>query len=199
MHTIYEIKIELEGMEPEIWRKIQLPGIVKLHKLHEVIQIAMGWTNSHLHMFRKDNKEYMDPELDDEGYSINERRIKLEQMLTIPGDTFIYEYDFGDSWIHKISLVKILESDIPMKRAVCIGGKNACPPEDVGGIGGYAYFLDAIEDTEHEEHHEYLEWIGGKFDSRKFSLKECNKFLQMINLTRKQYLYFIMLKRFRWL
>jgi len=196
IHRIYEIKIELEEIEPEIWRKIKLPANVKLHKAHEIFQIAMGWTNSHLHQLIKGKKIYMDPELDDLGDTINEKKYKLEQMLKKPKDKLQYEYDFGDGWLHKITLNKISELDKPIKHAICTGGKRACPPEDVGGISGYMDLLDALSDPEHEEHEEYIEWVGIDFDSEKFDIKECNKYLKMLNLTRKQDLYPIMVKRF---
>jgi len=90
------------------------------------------------------------------------------------GFKFRYEYDFGDSWWHELSVEKILPAEKGMHYPVCVAGKNACPPEDVGGMGGYANFLEAMVDPEHREHDEYLQWIGGEFDSEHFDLDEVN-------------------------
>ena len=88
---------------------------------------------------------------------------------------FIYEYDFGDSWQHEIVLEKTLEPEPGITYPRCIEGERACPPEDVGGIWGYAEFLDAISDPNHEDHDERVEWVGGEFDPEKFSVDKVNK------------------------
>ena len=88
---------------------------------------------------------------------------------------FIYDYDFGDSWQHEILLERILEPEPNVAYPRCIKGARACPPEDVGGIWGYAKFLEAISDPNHADHDEMVEWVGGEFDPEKFSVDEVNK------------------------
>lgn len=195
-NAIYELRIELEYLEPPIWREVEVPADIKLDKLHEVIQLAMGWTNSHLHHFEKNNIYYMDPELDDEGDSENEKTVNLSDLLIKSNDVLNYEYDFGDSWQHKITLTKIRQNE-NAKKAICLDGKRACPPEDVGGIGGYEIFLESIIDPDHEEHEENLEWAGGEFNSEKFDVDACNKFLRKLNISgKKSNLYDILSSKF---
>jgi hypothetical protein len=92
----------------------------------------------------------------------------------------IYEYDFGDGWEHEILLEKVFQPDPGVRYPRLIGGARACPPEDCGGTGGYANFLEAISDPEHEEHDEYLDWIGGEFDPEKFDAAEFESELKNI-------------------
>lgn len=90
----------------------------------------------------------------------------------------IYTYDFGDNWEHEVLLEKIHPFEHGMALPICIKGKRACPPEDIGGAGGYAQFLDAVSDPAHPEHDEMLDWGGGDFDAEHFNLDEVNGFLQ---------------------
>lgn len=174
--TVYQLKVMLIGSEPPIWRRILVGDTTTLYRLHTILQIVMGWTDSHLHMFTINEQIYGDPEDDEHGDlgTKNEARYKLNQFVGDEGFKFRYEYDFGDGWLHELSVEKILPAEKGVRYPVCIAGKNACPPEDVGGIGGYAYFLAAIANPEHREHHSYLEWIGGKFDPQRFDLDKVN-------------------------
>ncbi|HET91351.1 MAG TPA: plasmid pRiA4b ORF-3 family protein [Chloroflexi bacterium] len=175
--TIYQIKITLKGSKPPIWRRVLVHSDVTLEKLHYIIQDAMGWTNSHLHQFIVGGTYYgeshPDYGLDD---MIDERRMRLEEIAS-EGDKFIYEYDFGDSWEHVVLVEKVLEPETGQRYPVCIKGKRACPPEDVGGVWGYEEFLETIRDPDHPDHEEYLEWVGDDFDPEAFDLEETNDLL----------------------
>jgi hypothetical protein len=174
----YQIKIGLMDAKPPIWRRVLIADSVPLPTLHEVIQTVMGWDNYHLHQFRAGGIYYgtPDPEFDMADIR-DESRYRLNQLLKQEKDSLIYEYDFGDSWEHKITLEKVLPFDPADTLPRCIKGKGACPPEDVGGIFGYYGFLDAVRDTAHPEHQEMLEWIGGEFDPDDFDLEEVNALL----------------------
>jgi len=111
----------------------------------------------------------------------DERKVYLQDIISNPKDNFIYEYDLGDGWEHKIVLEKILPSDFS-ESPVAIKGKKACPPEDCGGIWGYSDFLDAIQDPKHEEHESMLEWVGGEFDPDEFDMNVINKKLKGMKL-----------------
>jgi len=146
-----------------------VPGGVKLAKLHDMFQAAMGWTNSHLHSFIIGEQlygmqadDYPDEELDEQEYTVVE---------VLRGDVqrFTYDYDFGDDWEQAV-VEDSTWSPLTLKHAVCIDGENACPPEDVGGVGGYAQFLDALADPTHEEHESSLVWVGYQFDPAAFRL-----------------------------
>jgi len=106
--------------------------------------------------------------------------MRLDQVVLQEQKKFIYEYDFGDSWYHKILIEKILLLDTKKNYPVCIKGKRACPPEDCGGESGYYYFLEAIQDPDHPEHEEMLEWEGGSFDPEAFDIDGVNRILKTI-------------------
>jgi len=110
----------------------------------------------------------------------DEQEVTLGHVAPGEGSKFRYEYDFGDSWLHRVQVEKVLPPELDWDYPVCIKGRRACPPEDVGGIWGYYHFLEAIQDPEHEEHEEYLEWVGGEFDPEAFDLEETNRALAAI-------------------
>ena len=176
---IYQLKITLRDSKPPIWRRVLVPGKFSLYKLHEVIQVAMGWMGGHLHMFIINGEFYSIPSPDDFEPMINERRHTLHEIAGLTRK-FVYEYDFGDSWDHEIVIEKDVSPEAGVKYPVCIKGKRACPPEDIGGVWGYEEFLQAIKDTDHAEHENYLEWIGDDFDAEEFDLDSINEILRRL-------------------
>jgi len=179
---IYQIKITLQGCKPPIWRRIKVRGDTPLNKLHDIIQIVMGWTNSHLHQFIVGEAYFGVPDLyyDDDLPMSDETRFKLSRITTNEGSAFTYEYDFGDSWQHELLVEEIMPPGEGVKYPVCVAGERACPPEDVGSIWGYEEFLEAIQDPDHPEHKDYLEWIGGEFDPEAFDLEGVNTALRRL-------------------
>jgi Plasmid pRiA4b ORF-3-like protein len=175
---IYQLKITLDGSKPPIWRRVEVADTVTLAKLHLIIQAAMGWTDSHLHMFTVGGATYGVPDRDDEMEIRDERKIALNRLLSVPKQKLIYEYDFGDSWTHQVLLEQVVELEPGAAYPRCTAGKRACPPEDCGGVWGYASFLEAIADPAHPEHDEMLEWVGGAFDPARFALAEANAALR---------------------
>ena len=183
--TICRLKLTLRGSRPPIWRRIEVHSDITLCQLHDVIQLAMGWTNSHLHQFRRGSTCYgpANPDLDIQEQ--NERRVRLSGVLRKPKDRMVYEYDFGDGWEHEVVLERSTTGlpDAPQVRV--IGGKGACPPEDVGGLGGDYGFLEAIKDPAHPEHDDMLEWCGGGFDPDAFDFAGVNKHFRARTRRRK--------------
>lgn len=174
----YQLKILLQDSKPPIWRRVLVENDVPLSTLHVIIQIAMGWADSHLHQFVVAGKFYGVPDPDiDFAEILDESDYGLDHLLKKERSSILYEYDFGDGWMHKVTLEKILSSDPEAVRPVCIKAKGACPPEDVGGIWGYYGFLEALEDSDHPEHEEYMEWIGEGFDPDAYDIKEANELL----------------------
>ena len=177
---LYQFKIALVGFKPLIWRRIQVKDCT-LDKLHEHIQTAMGWTNSHLHHFDIKGKFYGDPELLDDGFEDFECGDSTMLVLsgTLPKTNkrfaFKYEYDFGDCWEHEVLFEGSPPVDPKAKYPLCLEGERACPPEDCGGVGGYFDFLEAIANPKHEEHENMLEWIGGSFNPEAFDAKKTTK------------------------
>jgi len=171
--------IQLNDVNPVIWRRLLVPGSVRLAKLADMLIAAMGWQNSHLHAFRIGDARYgMHTDDWPEG-EIDEKTVTVLQAL---GDEqrFVLDYDFGDSWEHDVVIEDLGRSHLNLAYAVCLDGANACPPEDVGGSGGYESFLTAITDPDHEEHESFLEWVGGSFDPTNFCLADVNARLQRV-------------------
>ncbi|HWE30664.1 MAG TPA: plasmid pRiA4b ORF-3 family protein [Polyangia bacterium] len=173
--TIYQLKVTLKHIRPQIWRRLYVSSDTKLDELHLVLQDALGWNNSHLHQFRvgerligikEDDDAFLD-ELEDE------TRIKLSQ-IAVEKSRFVYEYDFGDDWDHEIVVETVLAAVDGVRYPVCTAGKRACPPDDCGGPGGYHRLLAALADAEHKEHDRMLEWVGGPFDPEAFDLEDTN-------------------------
>ncbi|MCG2735815.1 MAG: plasmid pRiA4b ORF-3 family protein [Candidatus Methanoperedenaceae archaeon] len=175
---VYQFKITLQSTKPPIWRRIQIPETYTFWDLHVAIQDVMGWSDYHLHEF-----EIMNPST---GLEVNiglpddefGRKVlvgwnqKMADYFSIENPRADYVYDFGDYWEHRIQLEKILPREKNVDYPICIKGKRACPPEDVGGIGGYEDFLEIIKNPDHEEHDEMLEWAGGEFDPEQFDCEE---------------------------
>ena len=175
---VYQFKVSLNGSKPLIWRRILVPAKYRFWDLHVAIQDAMGWTDYHLHSFLMknpktgENVEIGIPELDDLSEILltgfNE---KIANYFSLENSKAMYEYDFGDSWIHTVKLEKILPATAGEKYPKCIAGKMACPPEDCGGIFGYYRLLEILGNPKHEEHEEMVQWLGN-YDPVYFSAEE---------------------------
>jgi hypothetical protein len=177
--SIYQLKVTLRDSHPAIWRRIQVPDTILLPHLHGVLQLAMGWTNSHLHSFQVGKRIFAEPSPDDAFRIIDYRSVRLNQIAPAVADSLVYLYDFGDSWEHDIVVEEILPAKKEMRHLRCLDGQRACPPEDVGGVWGYADFVKAIRNSRHPEHAEMLEWVGGAFDPDKFDLPGVNGMLHI--------------------
>lgn len=179
-HAVFQLKITLLGATLAIWRRIQVTDCT-LDKLHEHIQTSMGWTNSHLNQFRIGEQLYGDPMLMEEDFEERDYRNSTTTMLSdiVPKSgkrfRFVYEYDFGDGWEHEVLLEGCPGAEQGRKYPICLEGARACPPEDVGGVWGYADFLEAIGNKKHERHRELLDWVGGRFDPEEFDAATATK------------------------
>jgi len=183
-HEIYEFEITLLEIKPRIWRRFAVWNNDSLMVLHDIIQMVMGWKDCHLHEFSIGDWTYAsrDPDFDDldERETRDERKSYLRDVLGGEGFRFRYRYDMGDNWQHGLEVMKVHTPEKDVRYPVCLAGERACPPEDVGGIWGYANMLEAVADPKHEEHEQYVEWIGGSFDPGAFDLKEVNQMLRGI-------------------
>lgn len=180
---VYQLRIELLFIEPVIWRTIFVPETLTLPKLDRVVQAAMGWTNSHLHAWRIDGRRYgvPDPEWNMPGELLDERKFTVGSVLGDHIDEFVYDYDFGDGWEHRVVVEKRLLAD-PERNTwpMCIAGANACPPEDVGGPPGYLDFVQAMRDPMHQDHLQMWRWNRGPFDPASFSLNDANRAIRKL-------------------
>jgi hypothetical protein len=169
----FQLKVTLKNTKPPIWRRILVTPEIKLDKLHDVLQIVMGWDNSHLHQFETPLGYIADPTFGLEEAE-SSRKTTLQSVLSGPRSHIRYEYDFGDGWDHQILLEKVVELDDPVL-ALCLGGARACPPEDCGGPWGYANLLEILKDPKHPEREEMSEWIDDEFDAEAFDVEAVNR------------------------
>jgi hypothetical protein len=172
MTMIYQLKVSLRYTSPPIWRRLQLRSDTTLRDLHYILQVAMGWENYHLYQFMSHGAFYVDfdifRELGLDENMINAAETKLDSLLVVVKDSILYEYDFGDGWLHDIVLEKELETQDGGPFPRCIAGKRAAPPEDVGGPPGYDEFLRIMGDDTHPEHEFMREWLGRDFNPEDF-------------------------------
>lgn len=174
---LYQLKATLRGVSPPIWRRVQVWEHYTLDQLHRVLQVAMGWENYHLYEFRVGGSVYRDPHPENEAEILNARRTRICNVLSGIGAELEYLYDFGDSWRHDLVLEAILDPSQGALYPRCAGGQRSCPPEDVGGIGGYQDYLRAMADPSHEQHEDMMAWRG-PFDTEAFSIEKVNKLLE---------------------
>ncbi|MBC8003882.1 MAG: plasmid pRiA4b ORF-3 family protein [Verrucomicrobia bacterium] len=182
----YQFKIQLKNItKPPVWRRVVVSEKITFHDLHVVIQTVFGWDDYHLYQFSPSgygsNPVIAIPsEGDWEKPEMNAAKTKLNKVFTREKQTFNYIYDFGDDWVHHITLEKILPGDV--KTPACVAGKGACPPEDCGGPWGYEDLKAILADPNHEEHAEMKEWLGmeedEQWDADEFDVEETNGALQ---------------------
>ncbi len=183
-NDIYRLKVTLRDTRPPIWRRLLVPAGLTLDVLHDVLQLAMGWDESHMHEFRIGQKRFGKSDPSDRLMGLdpigNERTTYLFMVLGKVGAKAIYTYDFGDGWEHAIVVEKVLRPEPGVDYPLCLGGKLQGPPEDCGGVPGYYNLLEAIQDPAHPEHEELLGWVGGEYDPDTFSVEEINRNLAPI-------------------
>lgn len=176
----FKVRLDLVGARQPVWRRLELAGDVTLPRLHDVIQAAMGWHDSHLHRFRTGSDQWSPHfstsfDIDEGDDGVLEDSVRLDQLVSTEGDAVWYEYDFGDGWDHKLVVEKVL--DAPPATARCTDGRLSCPPEDCSGIGGYedlatwvrsgyddALLPDGFEDAAHGRDWLPLHWHPDHFD-----------------------------------
>lgn len=156
LRRTYQLRVEMVGIEPPIWRQVLTGAHTTLAELHHILQIVMGWSNMHLHQFVHRGVHYgvVDPAFP--GAFVDESLVKIQDLLRVPGESFLYEYDFGDAWEHRVFLERILPFEPANPVPQCINGKRACPLEDSGGP---------------------MAWLGQEFDPDPFDLDWVNMIL----------------------
>ncbi len=163
---VYQFKIELLGIEPLIWRRVEVPSTYSFWDFHVAIQDAMGWLDYHLHSFSLLPPRKRKPVLigiPDDEYDDNMLpgwEVPLTQYFKQPGDEAVYDYDYGDGWQHRIVLEAIALQKEGIKYPNCSDGQRACPPEDCGGIPGYYHLIDILSDRAHEDYEAMVDWLS---------------------------------------
>ena len=178
---VLELKISLVESKPPIWRRVIVPEFLTLADLHRVIQIVMGWENSHLHEFEVSGGRYTEFEEDIQSGAGDSTAVTLRSLkLNREGRTFLYNYDFGDDWLHEIVVESSRPADDSVKFPVCVTGRRACPPEDSGGVHRYAYLLEAVSDPANPDHQELSAWLDPNFDPEAFDADRVNQDLRRL-------------------
>lgn len=164
------LRIELDDIEPLIWRRVAVRTSTSLNGLHRIIQAAMGWLDYHLWEFDVDGVVYGVPDPDfDWGREIKPAtRIKVGALVDRGVEAFGYTYDMGDNWRHQVIIEGVEMAEDGALYPAFLGGARRCPPEDCGSVPGYYEFLDAIAAPDIGKgsckKREALTWYGGPYD-----------------------------------
>jgi hypothetical protein len=173
---LYLLHLRLAEIEPAIWRRVMVPGPRTLHGLHEVIQIAMGWETYHLYQFEIQGTRYEDPNPDDRDPTIpDSRAFTLDQLALVQGSRFQYRYDFGDDWLHEVTVEGAVPLPAGFLLPLCLGGARAGPPEDCGGVFGYDELVSVLVRPKSARAREIQQWLGRVFDPEEVDLGAINK------------------------
>lgn len=181
--NVYQLKITLLDIKPKIFRVVLVPADITLRNLHKVIQKIMCWENCHLYQFVKGDTSYA-PQSTEFSFrqGLSDKSVPLRELLPKVRNKLVYEYDFGDGWLHEVLLQKILPAEDGVHYPACIDGKHAAPPEDSGGPHGYCDLLEALDDPQHPGHEEARDWLGEDYDSGFFDPEEVNRKLRRIKV-----------------
>jgi hypothetical protein len=183
MDTIVTLKITLLRAKPPIWRRLEAPASYHLGELHSTLNAAMGWLDSHLHMFDVEGRQYSISDDDiwiDADAPLPEESVTLANLARDGVERFGYWYDFGDSWHHDVFIEKTGPAEAGVFYPRCVAGRRACPPEDCGGLWGFAEFKAVMADLHHPEHDELKEWYGGEFDPAAFNAEDVSTLLRKV-------------------
>lgn len=180
--AVYQFKITLLDISPPVWRRIQVPKGYSFWELHVAISDCMPWLDYHLHEFEINNprtgrKECIgipsDEDVDTVGHEVLEGGdIPIARYFSSGNPTAVYRYDFGDGWEHEILFEQELAAEPGAVYPRCLDGHRACPPEDVGGTGGYEDFLKIIFNPNHPERKRMLEWAQSLTGKPNFAPEE---------------------------
>jgi hypothetical protein len=186
----YQVKVTLMGTDPPIWRRLIVPGDTTLARLDRIIQAAMGWTNSHMHMFTAGGVIYAEPSPEWEEEVMDEGRVLLADVAREDGEAFVYVYDMGDGWQHQVLVEDVIVEAGEAQGPRCLGGERACPPEDSGGIGGYYGMLRTLRDPGDDDYEDTKAWVesmtGGPFDPDAFDLAAANEAIEALRPRRRR-------------
>jgi Plasmid pRiA4b ORF-3-like protein/SEC-C motif len=159
------LTIELDSVTPRVWRRVAIPSNTPLDQVHLMIQDAMGWHDAHMYVFETDEHTIIDPRSDSDEIPADGER--LVSIATERGAQFTYVYDFGDAWTHTVTVDEIRPGG-PDNVFVVLDGGGACPPDDIGGAGGYQHLLAALADPASPDHDDAVDTLGPDFDPARY-------------------------------
>lgn len=192
----YQFKIQLKHItNPPVWRRILIADNYSFYDLHMAIQVAFGWENAHLYQFSPSGynsypviKDHMEDDFEDailglsEDKSMDAEETELSEIFHSEKQKFTYIYDFGDDWVHQITLENILDEIHIFPQLVA--GKGQCPPEDCGGAWGYENLKEILADPKHPEYESMTEWLimydGETWEPNKFIISEYQEIMRKV-------------------
>jgi hypothetical protein len=174
---ICRLKVTLRDIRPAIFRRIEVRDDITLERLHRIFQVAMGWSDSHLHAFRVGKTTYGVPDREWPDDTVSEKKITLRSLIGSGVKRFQYDYDFGDDWRHEILIERTTDPEDGVDYPRCLAGKRACPPEDCGGPWGYRELLEVLANPRHSEYPNMRSWAG-PFNAEEFDLDMVNRQLR---------------------
>lgn len=140
--TVYQLTVALRDISPMVWRRLLISSATTIAQLHDVVQIAMGWEDLHLHQFRIHGKAYGISRVGGISFADDPHHVTLADFRLRPGERFVYEYDMGDFWQHDLRLEAVVPRAPRRHYPVCTAGHGDCPPEDCGGPLGYRRLME---------------------------------------------------------
>jgi hypothetical protein len=187
---IVRLRIELSGIDPSVWRRVDVPADFPLRRLHDVIQAVFDWLDYHLHQFEIGDRLYGAPEYDEgdlDGTRLyDDRNIRLGVLVDRGVERFVYRYDFGDNWEHVVTVERVLDPQDGVEYPILVDGARRAPPEDCGGPPGFDAFLEAMRDAAHEDHKAMLEWYGERFNPEDLEMETVEAMLGRIRASRRK-------------
>jgi Plasmid pRiA4b ORF-3-like protein len=185
---IARLRIELLHLEPRIWRSVEVSLTTNLRSLHEIVQAVMPWENYHLYQFLVGGRVYGEPVPEDAiwGHKVYQAKgMRLGTLIDRGVTEFLYTYDFGDDWQHRVLIEHVVAADPDTDYPLFIAGERTAPPEDVGGPSGFMDFIEAIANRRHAQHKDILRWYGGPFNPVDFGAEGIADTLRKIAHKRK--------------
>lgn len=185
---IARIRIELEHIETRIWRRVDVSLSTNLRALHEIIQAVMPWENYHLYQFAVGDRVYGEPDPEDAvwGQKIYQAKgMRLGTLIDRGVTEFLYTYDFGDDWQHRIIVESVSEADAEIDYPLFIDGERTAPPEDVGGPSGFLDFVEAMAKPRHPQRKDLVRWYGGPFNPVDFGAESIAESIRTLARKRK--------------
>lgn len=185
---IFRLKIVLRDCKPSVWREVEITASTALARLHDVLQVLMGWEDCHLWAFEAGQKRFELPDSEIEtklAAKDDPRRVTLDALLRGKGAGLRYNYDFGDDWWVEIQLVAVGKPETSTRYPRCLADARAGPPEDCGGPHGFEELLAARKNPKRRGAEELLEWVGPDWDPEAFDLALVNKALAALPAPRR--------------
>ncbi len=166
--VVLRVRATLEESEPPIVRVLDLRSDLRLDQVHQVLQVAFGWTDSHLHrfalggsVFDRDAEMFLCPfDVEEQEDGVPETTVRLDETLSDPGDVLRYCYDYGDQWALDLALEDVQPLDRVSVPARCVAAERAAPPEDSGSLRTAEQLATVLDDPAHVDVHEINQVLG---------------------------------------